>query len=98
MRVPTVYILTNVYNGTLYVGVTSNLVQRIWQHREKTADGFTKRYGLDRLVWYEIHQTMEAAIGREKQIKRWNRAWKIRLIEETNSAWRDLYEEVAQFG
>jgi len=98
MRAPCVYIVTNFYNGTLYVGVTSNLAQRVWQHREKTTDGFTKRYGLSRLVWHETHETMESAIGREKQIKRWNRAWKVRLIEEMNPSWSDLYEEIAQFG
>ncbi|MFT6466005.1 MAG: putative endonuclease [Halopseudomonas sp.] len=80
--------------GTLYIGVTSNLVQRVWQHREGVADGFTERFGVKRLVWYEMHETMQAAIAREKSLKKWNRAWKVRLIEERNLAWRDLWEEI----
>jgi putative endonuclease len=82
-------------HGTLYVGVTSDLPGRVWQHREGVADGFTKRYGVKRLVWYEVHATMEAAITREKQIKEWKRAWKIELIEAMNPKWRDLFEEIA---
>ena len=81
-------------NGTLYVGVTSDLVQRVWRHRNGLVKGFTQRYGVHMLVWYEVHETMEGAIVREKAIKRWNRAWKIRLIEEGNPTWRDLYGEV----
>jgi putative endonuclease len=86
-----VYILTNKPFGTLYVGVTSDLAGRTWQHRNKVMPGFTARYGLDRLVWFEQHDSIEAAIGREKQIKRWKRAWKIRLIEATNPDWHDLF-------
>ena len=81
-------------NGTLYVGVTSDLVQRVWQHKEGLVEGFTKRYGVHMLVWYEVHETMEGAVMREKAIKKWNRAWKARLIEEGNPTWRDLYGEV----
>src|SRR5690606_13815333 len=85
MRVmqPCVYLLASRRNGTLYVGVTSNLVQRVWQHRNHLVEGFTKRYGVSRLVWFELHETMESAIRREKAIKEWKRAWKIQLIEET---------------
>ena len=79
-------------NGTLYVGVTSNLVQRIWQHKEVLADGFTKKYGVKLPVWYEQHETMESAISQEKALKEWQRAWKIALIEKMNPEWRDLYE------
>ena len=81
-------------NGTLYVGVTSDLVQRVWGHKNGVVRGFTERYGVHMLVWYEAHETMEGAITREKAIKKWNRAWKVRLIEEENPTWRDLYAEV----
>jgi putative endonuclease len=94
MRDPCVYILASGRNGTLYVGVTSNLVQRIWQHRTGEIDGFTRKYDVKRLVWFEMHATMEAAIQREKQIKKWNRAWKVELIERGNRRWRDLYETI----
>ena len=94
MKHPCVYILANKRNGTLYVGVTSNLVQRVWQHKDDLVEGFTKRYGVHLLVWYEGHETMESAISREKAIKEWRRAWKLDLIEERNPAWRDLYEEL----
>lgn len=87
---PCVYMLASRRNGTIYIGVTSQLVQRLWQHREGVLPGFTERYAVHRLVWYEMHATMAAAIAREKQLKKWNRAWKIRLIEETNPDWRDL--------
>ena len=87
---PAVYLLANRKNGALYVGVTSNLMQRIWQHREGVVKGFTGRYDICRLVWFEMHATMEQAIIREKRIKKWLRAWKIRLIEEENPDWRDL--------
>ena len=96
MKIPCVYMLASKRNGTLYIGVTSDLVQRVWQHKNNLADGFTKKYGVHRLVWYEVHGSMESAIGREKALKKWNRAWKIRLIEEGNPGWLDLYEEVAQ--
>jgi len=86
-----VYILASARNGTLYVGVTSNLLQRVWQHKEGLADGFTKKYEISSLVWYEQHDSAESAITREKQIKKWNRMWKIRLIEATNPYWNDLY-------
>nr|WP_255611000.1 GIY-YIG nuclease family protein [Lysobacter sp. ESA13C] len=82
----------------MYTGVTSDLIQRVWQHREHLAQGFTERYGVDRLVWYEQHETMESAIQREKKIKKWNREWKIRLIEENNPEWRDLWQDIASTG
>jgi putative endonuclease len=86
-----VYILASARNGTLYIGVTANLIQRVYVHREEVVDGFTKRYGVHRLVWFELLGTADLAIKREKQLKKWNRAWKIRLIEETNPNWDDLY-------
>jgi putative endonuclease len=92
MRQPCVYILASKRNGTLYVGVTSNLIQRVWQHKNDVVEGFTRRYGVHALVWYEECGTMEAAICREKAIKEWKRAWKIKAIEEFNPEWRDLYE------
>ena len=88
--VPIVYLLASHRNGTLYAGVTSNLMQRLYQHREGVIDGFSKDYGTKRLVWFEAHETMESAIIREKRIKKWNRPWKIKLIEAANSDWRDL--------
>jgi len=91
---PTVYLLASHKNGTLYVGVTSNLLQRLYQHREDLLDGFTNAYGVHRLVWFEQHGTMEYAIVREKQVKKWNRAWKIRLIEAANAEWRDLAADI----
>ena len=94
MKSPYVYILTNNPKGTLYIGVTSNLVQRVWQHKNDLVEGFTKQYGVHRLVWYELHETMESAIAREKALKKWNRAWKIELIEKTNPKWTDLYYEI----
>ena len=94
MRIPCVYILSSKRNGTLYIGVTSDLIQRVWQHKNDFVDGFTNRYGVHNLVWYEVHETMESAIIREKALKRWKRAWKLELIEKSNPAWRDLYEEV----
>ena len=87
---PTVYLLANRKNGAIYTGVTSNLIQRIHQHREGTFDGFTKQYGIKRLVWLEPHATMEQAIVREKRIKKWLRRWKMELIERDNLGWRDL--------
>jgi putative endonuclease len=91
---PCVYLLANRRNGTLYAGVTSNLPQRVWQHKEDLAEGFTRRHGVHTLVWYEVHETMESAIVREKALKGWNRSWKLRMIEEGNLEWRDLYEEL----
>ncbi len=87
---PCTYLLASHRNGTLYVGVTSHLTQRLYQHREGVIEGFSKTYSVHRLVWFEQHSTMEHAIIREKRIKKWNRAWKIRLIEESNPDWRDL--------
>ena len=77
--------------GTLYLGVTSNIIQHIWQHKSRLAEGFTKHYGVHTLVWYEAHDTMESAIAREKAIKGWKRAWKLRLIEESNRQWCNWY-------
>ena len=87
---PVAYMLASRRNGTLYVGVTSDLINRLYQHRESQSDGFTKDYGVHRLVWFEQHATMEHAIIREKRIKKWNRSWKIMLIEEANPDWDDL--------
>jgi putative endonuclease len=89
-----VYMLASGLNGTLYVGVTSDLVKRVWQHREGLAEGFTKRYGVKMLVWYEIHADIMEAIRREKQIKKWDRSWKVELIQKTNPRWRDLYADM----
>ncbi len=87
-----VYILASVRNGTLYTGVTANLTQRVWQHREALTKGFTSKYGVKKLVWYEVHGDIGEAITREKRIKRWRRAWKLALIEAENPQWLDLYE------
>ena len=89
-----VYLLSSTKNGTLYCGVSSNLPQRLWQHKEKLLKGFTETYGVDKLVWYEAHENSESAISREKQIKKWRRAWKIELIEKANPYWRDLYDDI----
>jgi len=89
-----VYILASQKDGTLYIGVTSNLIQRIWEHKHGIKSGFTSRYRIVHLVWYETYEDIQAAIVREKQLKRWNRAWKIRMIEETNPTWRDLWDEL----
>ena len=91
---PCVYILANKRNGTLYVGVTSDLPKRIWEHKSKVVEGFTNKYGVDKLVWYETDHTMESAIQRENIIKKWRREWKLRIIEEMNPEWKDLYEEL----
>ncbi|MHB8911278.1 MAG: GIY-YIG nuclease family protein [Lysobacter sp.] len=88
---PAVYLLASDRNGTLYLGVTSNLAQRTWQHREHLAEGFTKRHDVTVLVWFEQHETMDAAITREKQLKKWRRAWKVELIEGGNPYWNDLW-------
>jgi len=87
-----VYILASRRNGTLYVGMTDDLVKRIWMHKEEVLPGFTKEY---LLVWYEVHESRESAFTRERQIKRWNRAWKLEMIEKTNPSWRDLFEEIS---
>jgi putative endonuclease len=93
---PAVYIMASRRNGTLYTGVTSDLVKRVWQHREGQVEGFTKRYGCTKLVWFELAETMEAAIGREKQIKAGSRLKKLALIEAANPDWNDLYGTIAQ--
>jgi putative endonuclease len=90
-----VYILTNKQNGTLYIGMTDDVVRRVWEHRENAADGFTKQYGLKMLVWFEQHSSRESAFERERQMKKWNRVWKLREIERNNPEWRDLFEEIA---
>ena len=91
---PCVYILASSRNGTLYIGVTSTLVRRIWEHKNAAIEGFTKRYDVHTLVWYEQHENMESAIKREKTLKAWKRTWKLRLIEESNTEWEDLYSEI----
>jgi putative endonuclease len=91
---PAVYILASGRNGTLYVGVTSDLQKRIWEHKNDLIEGFTKRYGVHRLVYYELHEEMVSAITREKQIKKWKRDWKLNLIESQNPDWNDLWEKI----
>ena len=91
---PAVYILASDRNGTLYIGVTSDLTKRVWEHMNNMVEGFTKRYGVHRLVWYKVHDTMESAIQREKRLKEWKRVWKLELIEETNPEWKDLYPTI----
>jgi len=91
-----VYILASKRNGTLYIGVTSNLSKRVWENREGVVEGFTKEYGVKTLVWYEVHDNAESAITREKQLKKWNRIWKLSLIEEKNPEWRDLFNDISQ--
>jgi putative endonuclease len=93
-RQPAVYIVATKPNGTLYIGVTSDLVKRVTGHKSDLVDGFTKRYGVHRLVFYELHGDMMSAIAREKQLKKWNRAWKLELIETENPEWRDLTDEI----
>ncbi|MDE1886521.1 MAG: GIY-YIG nuclease family protein [Gammaproteobacteria bacterium] len=93
-RQPAVYILASKRNGTLYIGVTSDLRKRIWEHNRDLVEGFTKRYHIHRLVWYELHGDMSSAITREKQLKKWNREWKLQLIELGNSQWKDLWSEI----
>ncbi len=92
MKRPCVYMLASRRHGTLYVGVTSNLLKRVWEHKEDLVPGFTRRYGVHTLVWFEMHETMGAAIAREKAVKEWKRRWKVELIEKDNPEWRDLYE------
>ena len=91
---PTVYMMASKRNGTNYTGVTSNLAKRVHEHRSGTFAGFTKRYDLKRLVWFEVHDRLDTAIAREKQIKNWKRSWKLELIEKTNPGWRDLAEDL----
>lgn len=90
-----VYILASKRNGTLYVGVTNNLIRRVYEHKNNLVKGFTEKYGVHMLVHYESCESVESAIRREKQLKEWQRKWKLRLIEETNPQWRDLYDEIA---
>jgi putative endonuclease len=93
-KLPCVYILASRRNGTLYVGISSDLLKRVWEHKNDLVDGFTKRYGVHMLVWYEAHETMESAIKREKNIKKWNRKWKLALIEQSNPQWHDLFKDL----
>jgi len=92
MRSYFVYILASTKNGTLYIGVTNNLIRRVHEHKNDLADGFTKKYGVHNLVYYEQTEDVDAALHREKQLKKWNRQWKINLIEKSNPAWHDLYD------
>jgi putative endonuclease len=91
-----VYILASRRNGTLYTGMTDNLARRIWEHRTDAVPGFTSKYGVKMLVWYELHESRESAFTRERQLKKWNRSWKLKLIEQLNPQWRDLFDEVMQ--
>jgi putative endonuclease len=93
-----VYLLASKKHGTLYLGVTNDLVRRVYEHRTKVVPGFTARYDVDKLVWFEIHHTAAAAITREKELKKWRRDWKIRLIEEQNPEWVDLYPTISNYG
>jgi putative endonuclease len=90
-----VYMLASRRHGTLYIGMTDDLVRRVWQHREGVIAGFTKQYGVKVLVWYEEHSSRESAFERERRMKKWNRSWKIRMIESFNPQWRDLYDQIA---
>jgi putative endonuclease len=94
MKQPCVYILASEKYGTLYIGVTSDLIKRVWEHKNDVVAGFTEQYGVHTLVWFEQHATMESAISREKALKAWKRDWKLNLIEATNAEWRDLYLDV----
>lgn len=94
MKQPCVYLMASKRNGTLYIGVTSDLIRRVWEHKQGAVEGFTKKYGVHMLVWFEMHQDMYAAITREKALKEWKRAWKRELIERGNPTWRDLYDEL----
>ena len=94
MKQAAVYILASKRNGTLYTGVTSDLSKRVWEHKNDITDGFTKKYKIHMLVYYELHDDMESAITHEKRIKKWKRAWKLRLIEEKNPQWDDLYDSI----
>ncbi len=98
MKQPTVYILASRRNGTLYTGVTSDLVNRVFEHKDHAIAGFTRRHGVDLLVWFEVHPKMESAIRREKAIKQWRRQWKLQLIEKTNPCWRDLFPSLLDGG
>ena len=91
---PCVYIMASGRNGTLYTGVTSDLIKRVWQHKNSVTEGFTSKYKVHLLVWYEFHENIESAISREKAVKKWNRIWKLRVIEQLNPEWQDLYEQL----
>ena len=91
---PCVYMMTSSRHGTLYIGVTSDLITRVWQHKNNVVEGFTKKYEAHQLVWYEPHGNMESALSREKALKKWDRIWKLRLIEQFNPDWQDLYEQL----
>lgn len=93
-RHPAVYILASKRNGTLYTGVTSDLPKRMWEHKNDLVAGFTNKYGVHHLVYFEMHEDMASAIAREKQIKKWERAWKLELIEKVNPEWKDLWETI----
>jgi putative endonuclease len=94
-KVFVVYIMANMKYGTLYIGVTSNLPKRVWEHRNHVVEGFTDRYNLDKLVYYEVHESAESAIKREKRLKFWLRQWKLEMIDKFNPDWNDLYESIA---
>ena len=94
MKTYYVYILCSRRNGTLYIGMTSDLIKRVYEHKNNMVDGFTKSHGVHSLAWYETHETPDAAILREKQIKKWERKWKLRIIEEKNPEWKDLYNDL----
>jgi len=96
VKIPCVYILASRRNGTLYTGITSDLSKRVWEHKNNLVEGFSKRYGVHRLVWYEVHETMDSAIQREKRIKKWNRKWKLSLIEQSNPQWKDLFDNLGR--
>jgi len=96
MKNPAVYIMASRRNGTLYIGVTSDLIKRVWQHREDQIDGFTKKYRVKMLVWYEQHETIESAIHKEKTMKKWLRKWKVSAIEVRNPNWIDLWDEIVK--
>jgi len=91
---PAVYILASNRNGTLHIGVTSELTKRVWEHKNDLVEGFTRRYNVHRLVWYELHESMESAIKRGKSMKEWKRVWKLELIESVNPDWEDLYHTI----
>jgi putative endonuclease len=91
-----VYILASQRNGTLYIGITSQLTRRVWEHKQKVVKSFTKEYGVNKLVYYEVHDSADTAITREKRLKKWNRAWKLRLIEGMNPSWRDLWQDITE--
>jgi putative endonuclease len=93
-KLPVVYILASKKNGTLYTGVTSDLAKRVWEHKNNLVMGFAKRYSIHSLVWYEVHESMESAIEREKRLKDWKRIWKLKLIESNNPEWLDLYDTI----